>query len=767
MPFLLRSLLCLLALLIAARGDVEADHTYFEKHIRPLLVTHCYECHSTESGKSKGGLLLDSRQGWETGGDRGPAIHPGDPAASLLIQAISYKDSDLQMPPKQRLSNDDRDKLAQWIQDGAGDPREGTQPQAPKDEAIASADFWSFQPVKPSTPPDIDDKQWSHGPTDRFLSEQHLQQELSPAPDADQATRLRRLYLVLTGLPPTLEQMALFAEDSSPNAWERLTDRLLASPRFGEHWGRHWLDVTRFAESSGGGRSLMFQEAWRFRDYVIEATNDDLPYNTLIHEHLAGDVLFARDRSTNTPRQRERLVATGFLALGPTNYELQDKELLRMEVIDEQIDTMGRAFLGMTLGCARCHDHKFDPVSTEEYYALAGIFRSTETITPGNVSGFVKTGLPGPGNQKRLHFESKLKKRMAALGKAEKTDKARAEALKKEIEAFKKAGPPPIPQVMSVREQAKGEIADCAVRIRGSIRQLGKHVPRGFLVAATPPTVSATPTLSDSESGRLALAEWLTHPDNPLTARVAVNRLWHHVFGRGLVRTVDNFGLTGEAPSHPELLDYLANHFSKEGDWSNKRLIRELVSSHAFRLGQGAPHQDDPENRFLSSAHPRSLTAESLRDALLLASGQLDLAAGGLTIRKFSAYDNGYQFGQFRRRTVYAPAFRNARLEILNLFDAANPNMTQGRRTRTTLATQALFLMNSPFVMEQSDILAKKLKQQHSRPEHRLTAAYKHILNRPPSSDERELALGYLSDNDAWPTFLQTLFASVDFRSLR
>ena len=769
MPKALSVLLCLHLLSPWTAQGADDSAAYFEKHIRPLFVSHCYECHSHTSSKVKGGLRLDSREGWSKGGDSGPAIKPGQPDQSLLLQAVSYENTDLQMPPKQRLSNSDRAHLSNWIAQGAPDPREAPATRSEPESKPITTDFWSFRPIERQQPPKLDDNGWSHGPVDRFLVKEHQSASIEPAPDADTHTALRRLWVVLTGLPPSPDEIDAFLADDSINAWESLTDRLLASPRYGEHWGRHWLDVTRFAESSGGGRSLMFQEAWRFRDYVIDAFNGDVPYNELIHEHLAGDILF-RQSPVEAPRQSERLVATGFLALGPTNYELQDKELLRMEVIDEQIDTMGRAFLGMTLGCARCHDHKFDPVSTEEYYALAGIFRSTKTITPGTVSGFVETPLPGPENKALLNYESELEKRRAELALAEQTDKQRAEELKKALEAFKKTAPPGRPKVMSVREEDPQEIADCHIHIRGAIRNLGKPVRRGFLTAATSKGHSPKPELEATASGRQALSEWLTHSGNPLTTRVYVNRLWHHVFGQGLVRTVDNFGQTGETPSHPELLDYLATEFHRTGAWSTKRLVRDLVISRAFQLGSdNSTGSNDPENRLFARAHSRALSAENLRDTILQVSGDLNLTIGGLTINKFSAYDNGYQFGEFRRRAVYAPAFRNARLEMLNLFDAANPNMPQGRRARTTLATQALFLMNSPFVIAQAQAVATKLAHAYETPKKRLTTAYKHILSRRPTSQESEVALTYLaesSDDEAWAALIQTLFASVDFRNL-
>ena len=315
MPKALSILLCLPLLFPWTVQGIGDSAAYFEKHIRPLLIKHCYECHSHESGKAKGGLQLDSREGWSEGGDSGPAITPGEPSHSLLLKAVSYKNTDLQMPPEKRLSSSDRDHLLEWIAQGAYDPREAPTSNSKPESNVVTSDFWSFRPIEKSQkPPKNNGGDWSHGPVDQFLAKEHQAEGIKPAPDADIHTALRRLWVVLTGLPPSPDQIDVFLNDDSVNAWERQTDRLLASPRYGEHWGRHWLDVTRFAESSGGGRSLMFKEAWRFRDYVIDAFNEDIPHNDLIREHLAGDILFQQD-PLNAPRQSERLVATGFLAL--------------------------------------------------------------------------------------------------------------------------------------------------------------------------------------------------------------------------------------------------------------------------------------------------------------------------------------------------------------------------------------------------------------------------------------------------------------------
>ncbi len=745
---------------------------FFESRIRPVLAEHCYECHATRNHKAKAGLVLDSRSGWQVGGERGPALIPGDPDASLLVKAIRYKDTDLQMPPNKKLPAQVIRDLEKWVQLGAPDPREGDTVRIEK-EAIdieAGRTFWSFQPVRSPSPPEVSDIEWPINAIDRFVLASLESKGITPVAEADTYSLIRRTYFILTGLPPTPAAIQTFLERDIDQALPELVDHLLASPEFGERWGRHWLDVARYAESSGGGRSLMFKNAWRFRDYVIDSYNQDKPFDVFVREQIAGDLMPPH----SDPETREaHVVGSGFLALGPINYELQDKELLRMEVVDEQIDTVGRAFLGMTLGCARCHDHKFDPIPTEDYYALAGIFRSTQSLVSGNVSGYVEKTLDESGVEAWDRYQTALKDKEAAIKKLGKNkDKEGVKELKKEIAALKGSAPSPPPKAMSVAEFTGEESRDWHVHLRGAIRNLGAKVPRGFITVATPPGLSPQAKPNQDESGRRQLADWLTDPHQPLTARVYVNRLWHHVFGRGLVRTVDNFGQTGELPSHPALLDYLAANFVKEG-WSTKALLRKLLTSRVYRLsiaGDPMAASIDPENQLLWRSHRRRLEAESLRDAMLFISGQLQKNAGGLTIEKFSAYDNGYQFGNFNRRSVYAPAFRNATLDIFKVFDFANPNMVEGRRVQTTLPTQALYMMNHPFVMQQAQAAAKKLLHQcDTSVGDRLKSLYLQTVGRPPTSEEQVVAARFLEGlppENGWSQVIHSLFASVDFRYL-
>jgi hypothetical protein len=747
-----------------------AESDFFEKHIRPIFATRCSECHSHSAGKTKGGLSLDHRAGWQTGGDSGPALIPGELDLSILIKAVRYRDTDLQMPPKAKLADQEIRNLEEWVRMGAPDPREGNfgQPVSPGIDLQEGREFWSFQPISQPTPPQTKDTTWPENEIDQFILANLEAQGLKPAPSTDRLTLLRRTYFNLIGLPPTPNQIAAFLENESPNAFAYLVDTLLESPHFGERWGRHWLDVARFAESSGGGRSLMFKHAWRFRDYVIESFNADKPFDQFIQEQIAGD-LIAKLQQADDARHNELVTATGFLALGPTNYELQDKDLLTMEVVDEQVDTMGRAFLGMTLGCARCHDHKFDPIPTEDYYALAGIFTSTKSLTPGNVSGFVSHAYRGTPEAKQWKAHQDKIKAINKRLKSVKDPKAK-KALEKHLAALQKQAPAE-PLAMGVQDHTADKTKDGHVHLRGAIRSLGKQVPRGFITVAMRPNQSPAAHPKPAESGRQELADWIANSNNPLTARVYVNRVWHHLIGAGLVRTVDNFGKTGEAPSHPELLDYLATNFVANG-WSTKKLIRTIISSSVYAMSSSHTNPQaltvDSENRSLWRGHQRRLEAECIRDAMLVASQQLDTKRGGLTIRKFSAYDNGYHFGLIQRRSVYVPVFRNSLLEILETFDFANPNIVQGRRSITTLPTQSLFMLNNPFVMDQAQATAKRLLVAHpSNPKQRIRQAYLAILSREPTAVESHLAYEHLAtpeDLDGLTTLVHNLFACLDFR---
>ncbi|MFO0427860.1 MAG: PSD1 and planctomycete cytochrome C domain-containing protein [Planctomyces sp.] len=795
---------------------------FFESRIRPVLVEHCYSCHSHDAKNIRGGLLVDLREGLIQGGESGPAVIPGDIRSGHLLSAIRYES--LQMPPEKKLPESVIRDFEQWIADGAVDPRDGelkrTSAALSESDIEKGREFWSFRPVTRPEIPEVH-SDWAVSPIDRFVAEVHQREGVAPSVDASPDMLLRRLNYVLVGLPATPAERDLFLQEWAihpEDAISRRIDQLLESPRFGERWGRHWLDVTRFAESSGGGRSLMFPEAWRFRDYVIQSFNQDKRFDQLLREHIAGDLLPAAD---DEQRDLQRTGA-GYLILGAINYEEQDKEALRMDVVDEQIDTLGRTFLGMTFGCARCHDHKFDPIPTADYYALAGIFRSTRSLTPGNVSGYVTAPLSrgaDPEAMRRWQEEIDLLKKQIADAKANPVSADQQKELKRLNDLLKKqtAAKPYVPTVMTVEDEEKP--ADWHIHIRGTARNLGPVVPRGF-----PQVMSFVSSRGDSEvggipdggttltsaaetaglaseaipipgkhSGRRELAEWLADPRHPLTARVFVNRVWMHLIGEGLVRTPDNFGSTGERATHPELLDYLADTFVHEDDWSPKRLIRRICTSRTFRMSSVVDSETrmrDPENRLLARGFRRQMDAETLRDSLLAIGGNLNLQiSGGLTIGKIMEYDVIYDHQEYPLfcRSVYVPYFRNAMLDLFYAFDSANPNVVAGRRNEGTLPSQALFMMNSPFVIHQSELATDRLLRQIDDSDAARSAAdelqkmrlkIRHlwitVLTREPTEPEERLVLEELL-NDAssgqpqperWKEIVHSLVSSVDFRFL-
>ena len=775
-------------------ADAQADETtgeqaaFFENSVRPILVERCYECHSIESDKSKGGLLLDSRQGWMAGGDSGTVIVPQSADESLLIKAIRYDDPDLEMPPKGRLPKHEIEVLERWVASGAFDPREGAA-EAPSEEAgidiEKGREFWSFRPIEDPPHPNVHEVNWPTAQLDRFVLAKLEEAGLAPSADADPHSLIRRLHFTLTGMPPSPAELEAFVSDPSEPNYTRIVDELLASPQFGERWGRHWLDLARYSDSTGGGRSALIPSAWRYRDYVIEAFNQDKPFDEFIRDQIAGDLLpFENDRQRN-----DQLTATAFLALGPKNLDLQDKEQLRMNTVDEQIDTMGRTFLGMTLSCARCHDHKFDPVSARDYYAIAGILRSTRTLVLGNVSTLVQNDLPVHEERRKAHAEFTIAKKALDAGiqaakKAE--DKERETKLQQELKILVASAPTPLPAVIGVTDQK--ETGDYNICVRGNVHSLGEPVKRGFLSVTQ--GKDATVEIPEGQSGRVQLADWIASVDNPLTARVYVNRVWSHLFGRGIVRSVDNFGLQGSTPTHPELLDHLATRFV-EGGWSTKSLIRSIVVSRTWRMStdfDSTASAIDPANDLFWRMERRRLDAESLRDGMLAIAGALELSPPGMVLPEESLNDTALKsisldvpgLLALPLRSVYLPVFREeGRNGLFEVFDFANPSFTVGRRSTSTLPTQALYLMNSPFVLDCAERTANRLLADTEVPDtRRLDLAFHLTLSRPPTENERAEFLGYLSPGSAgdavphfeqtrrWSEVVQTLLACADFRFL-
>ncbi|MBI3865494.1 MAG: DUF1549 domain-containing protein, partial [Planctomycetia bacterium] len=827
-------------------ADDSADIAFFEKRIRPVLVEHCYACHSG-GAKIKGGLRLDSRDGWARGGDSGDVLVPGKPGESLLIEALR-SEGDLKMPPKGKLPANIVADFEEWVKRGAPDPRKQADGKS-HDGANSIAGgrgHWAYRPVAEPPIPKGRDTAWARTSIDRFVQSRLDAEGLAPGPPADREVLIRRLSFDLVGLPPSPQAIDDFLADDAENAWEKLVDRLLDAPEFGERWGRHWLDVARFAESLTL-RGFVFKHAWRYRDYVIDAFNRDLPYDQFLSEQVAGDLLAAESAA----ERGRRLVATTVLVLGNTNLEEQDKQQLEMDLVDEQLDLIGRGFLAQTITCARCHDHKFDPIPTRDYYALAGILKNAKTLDHENVSKWIEAPLPldaereavfrlheeelaavqgqirklhgevkrltgtpvaagqillvkdlpgivvddaaakrvgewqhsqhtrpyigdgylhdmdGGKGDKTLTFDPDLPKTgryevrlaytpggnraeevpvtvfsadgektivvnerkpppidgrfitlgeyrferdgqsfvivsnlgtkghviadavqflpveaagaAAGAGKNEQEQPAPSESdevqrLRNEIKRLeqdaqsRKAKGPKRPMVMTLTELP--EPHDLFVHIRGSVHNRGPDVPRGFLEVAS---FKSAPAIPAAEGGRRQLAEWIASRDNPLTARVIVNRTWHWLFGAGIVRTTDNFGTTGEAPSHPELLDHLALTFMEDG-WSIKKLVRRIVLSRTYELSSRDHPRGravDPDNRLVCRANRRRLDAECLRDAMLSISGTLKAEQGGATFPDDLAADYGY-VDKSDRRSVYVPVFRNAIPEIFEAFDFAD-----------------------------------------------------------------------------------------------
>ena len=738
-----------LALLLAAptkaapnRPQAEAAGPkieFFEKSIRPVLVNECQSCHGPT--RQDGGLRVDSRKALLAGGNRGRAIAPGEPSQSLLLRALTHRDAVLKMPPKGRLPDRTLAALGEWIRDGAAWPADGEQGESASKSALPRADasHWSLQPLRITPPPRVRRQGWVITPIDAFILKRLEDRGLSPAPPADRETLIRRLSFDLTGLPPTVAEVDAFVADRSANAYGALVERLLASPAYGERWGRHWLDVARYADSNGLDENLHYGSAWRYRDYVVAAMNGDVPYDRFVQEQIAGDLLPAADEAA---RRRQR-TATGFLALGPKVLAEPDPRKMEMDIIDEQIDTLGRVFMGLTLGCARCHDHKFDPISMEDYYALAGIFKSTKTMEhfkiiarwyehPMEEAADLARKAEHDGRvaaQKKL-IQTTIDAAIQALRSAgkpvpEKPEPAFPEAtrmlLKSQREALaslEKAAPD-MPGAMGVTE---GEVQSLPIHLRGSHLTLGKKVERNFPAVLTGGGRQALPA---QQSGRLELARWLSSPEHPLTARVMVNRVWRWHFGSGLVASTDNYGMLGDRPSHPELLDWLAGAFAGRPGaalggpaWSLKALHRLIVHSNTYRMSHAvnlSASRVDPENRLRWRFDLRRLEAEELRDALLASAGLLDREMGGSLVklknREFF-FDHTSKDGtkyDSRRRSLYLPIVRNHLYDVFQLFDYGDAQVPEGNRATTTVAPQALFMLNSSLVRECADALARQL----------------------------------------------------------
>lgn len=743
------------------------DRMFFENKIRPVLVERCYECHSADSAEVGGKLLLDRREGLRKGGQSGPVVVAGKPDESLLVQALRY--DGVEMPPDQPLPETVVQDFAEWIKRGAPDPRvQPAEASEPTGAATAANDaqLWSLEPIQNPAPPEVTSAAWPTNAIDRFVLARLEAAGLAPGADADPRTLARRLSFDLIGLPATVSETEQFANDfeqSGELAIERFVDRLLASPQFGERWGRFWLDVARYGESNGNdglGRNPTFPHAWRYRDYVIAAFNDDMPYDQFLTEQIAGDLL----PHESPAEQDRRLIATGFLALSSKPAKAMNDNFV-MDIVADQIDVIGRGVMGISVACARCHDHKFDPIPTRDYYALAGIFTSTETMW-GTAA---HEGLTAPATD--LHVLKAAAQVPPPEGFVETVLVLESNTGKpKPIPKSKWATGTPL--AMGVRDREKP--ADAKINIKGESSKTGDAVPRGFLSACDLPVAI---DIDASQSGRRQLAEWITHPAHPLTARVIVNRVWQQMFGEGIVRTPDDFGVYGERPTHPELLDHLATRFTQDG-WSIKRLVRAMALSHTYRLTSAASDEQlavDQPNRLLARHDRRRLEAEALRDRMLHASGQLDLQPGdGSLVRHRDILVNlaGNLHEPSRKRSVYLCYLRSSPPPELAAFDLPDFTSVLGKRDVSTVPGQALHLYNSPFVVEQAGHFARLIMNETADPPGRVRLAWQRAFGRDPSQTELDGAVEFVlsseaelnSAEQAWSSFCQALLIANEFR---
>jgi hypothetical protein len=722
-------------LALAAPGTAAAGpgDELFEKEVRPVLVARCFPCHG--NGKSKGGLSLASRASLLKGGDSGPAAVPGKPDNSLLVRAVRHDGA--RKMPREKLPAREVDALVRWVR--AGLPWPGATPlagNAPFRITPEQRRFWSFQPVKAPPVPAVRDAAWPLTPVDNFILARLEARGLRPAAPADRRALLRRATYDLTGLPPAPEEVEAFVADRSPDAFARVVDRLLASPAYGERWGRHWLDVAHYADTAGETADFPVPAAWRYRNYVFDSFNADKPYDEFVREQVAGDVLAARG-----PRRlyAERVIATGFLA-GARRFGFDPQNYQHL-TIEDTLDTLGKAVLGLTVACARCHDHKFDPVSQADYYALYGILASTR--------------YPFPGSE-----ENKRPRDLVPLLPPAEVSPARA--------------------VERAYAVAEGPGRNARVHRRGDPLTPGDEVPRRFLEILGGQRLPEGST----GSGRLQLAGWLTDPKNPLTARVMVNRVWLHHFGKGLVTTPNDFGTRGRPPTHPELLDYLAGRFVRDG-WGLKALHRLIVLSRTYQMSSADDARAravDPDNALRWRFERRRLPAEAIRDTLLAVGGGLDRSPGGphpfppVTTWGFTQHNPFRAVYDTDRRSAYLMTQRTRRHPFLALFDGPDPNTSTAQRGVSTVPTQALFFLNSPFVHAQAERFAGRLLAAKGEERGRIDLAHRLAFARPARAAEVRAGADYLRacrealveagvpagrrEQEAWASYARTLLAS-------
>ena len=771
------------------------DLVFFENRIRPLLVKHCYECHSAEAKDLQGELLLDSKPAARRGGATGAAVVPGDLEHSLLITAVRYKNDAMQMPPDGKLSDAEIADLERWIKIGAPDPRVKATKFAGKQIDVATArQFWSLKPLSDPAVPEVKNTTWPISDIDRFVLAKLEVYGLKPAAEADKRTLIRRATYDLTGLPPTVDEVDAFIADGSPQAFETVVNRLLASPRYGERWGRHWLDVVRYADTAGDNSDYPIPQMHRYRDWVIAGFNRDLPYDEFVRDQLAGDL---RGGKTDDERY-ERIIATGYIA-NARRFGSRVDDYPQHLTIEDTLDNVGRCFLGLTLSCARCHDHKFDPITTRDYYGLYGIFHSTRYPWPGielekRQRDFVPLVPPGELAHFQKIFESRKQQQArldAEVNRLKDARKKAPENLKKELadqlkQAEKVAAelretPPPFETVYAVAEASTTE--DVPVQLKGDPTRPGDLVPRHFLSVLGG---AELPSNSHS-SGRAQLAEWILAADNPLPARVMVNRIWQHHFGRGLVPTPNDFGKQGKPPVHPELLDHLATAF-RHGGWSIKAMHRRIMLSQTYQQSANRAAEavaKDPANDWLAGQPRRRLDAESIRDTLLMLGGNLDLSPAGphpfppehtWNFTQHHAFKAVYDS---RHRSVYLMTQRIQRHPYLAIFDGADPSTSTPARTTSTTPLQALYLLNNPFVHEQSKLVASRIMAHSTEDIQRLQYASELLFSRPAVDEELSTATNFLAkarsllqspgtpadqiETEVWQAYIRSLFRLNEF----
>ena len=771
----------------SAPQTTRANQTkFFENHVRPLLVDRCTKCHGPR--KQENGLRLDSLQAMLAGGESGPAIVPGHPEESLLIEAVRHES--LEMPPDDQLPAAEIDRLVVWIKGGAHWPTNDSRSTSSESGLITNEDraFWSFQPVRDPAIPLVDDQGWSKNGLDRFIIQKLRHEGLAPADEADRRTLIRRLYADLVGLPPTPEQIDSFLSNESPTAYEDLVDALLASPHYGERWGRRWLDLVRYAESNGHGSDQYRPTAWRYRDYVIRAFNEDMPYDRFVEEQLAADEI--------APDDPEAWVATGFLRHWIYESNQRKTRLVRQVILTDLTDVTGDVFLGMGLGCARCHDHKFDPILQKDYYRIQSFFsallprddipvvgrrrvaeyeagrRKWEAVTADLRSQIADVEKPAieaalkrdfgmyPQDIKDMYrkpaaqrtpleqvlvglVQQQLDAARVGASKRRLTGEAKEkwDALQSQLAEYREMEPEPLPYAMVVADIN-------SVAPLTTLPGQTTAVQPGFLsvLDSGPAEIKPIPGVHGSTGRRAALARWIASADNPLTVRVIVNRIWQYHFGRGLVGTSSDFGQLGDTPTHPELLDWLASRFLTSG-WQIKQLHRLILTSATYRQTALRPTpeialQSDPDNHWLWRMNIRRLDAELIRDTMLAISGDLDLSIGGPSVESSQP-----------RRTVYLKIIRNEPDPLMRAFDAPDGFISTAHRDESTTPTQALMLMNGDWSLERANALAERIECEiiSGEPRKQVTRAYRLCFGRTPEQGELRRSVSFLQNLAAEP----------------